>query len=91
MFKLWGGHKTCPALKAKNLNLFRIKQQKSHADVVISRQKHQLDEIISLIEQVSEIAQYLALKTKLADVKEQNKRYEKKMSEIRLRKRSASL
>ena len=79
-------HKSCPALKAKNQNLFHQKQQKSHADVLISRQKHQLDEIISLREQVSEIAHlksdFLALKTELAEVKEQNKRYEKKLSEL---------
>ena len=96
----------CPALKAKNQNLFHQKQQKSHADVLISRQKHQLDEIISLKEQVSEIvhlkSEFLALKTELAEVKEQNKRYEKKLSEhepilfftpktLRPRKRSASL
>ena len=53
---------------------------------IISRQKHQLDEIISLKEQVSEIAhlksEFLALKTELAEVKEQNKRYEKKLSEL---------
>ena len=59
---------------------FHQKQQKSHADVLISRQKHQMDEIISLKEQVSEIAHlksdFLALKTELAEVKEQNKRYE---------------
>ena len=75
-------HKSCPALKAKKQNLFHQKQQKSHADVLISRQKHQLDEIISLKEQVSEIAhlksEFLALKTELAEVNEQNKRYEKK-------------
>ena len=79
-------HKTCPALKAKNQNLFHQKQQKSHADVLISPQKHQLDEIISVKEQVSEIAhlksEFLALKTELAEVKEQNKRYEKKLSEL---------
>ena len=77
-----GGHKSCPALKAKNQNLFHQKQQKSQADVLISHQKHQMDEIISLEEQVSEIAHlksdFLALKTELAEVKEQNKRYEKK-------------
>ena len=33
-------HKSCPALKAKNQNLFHQNQQKSHADVLISRQKH---------------------------------------------------
>ena len=74
-------HKSCPALKAKNQNLFHQKQQKSHADVLISRQKHQLVEIISLKEQVSEIAQlksdFLALRTEFAEVKEQNKRDEK--------------
>ena len=79
-------HKSCPSLKAKKQNLFHQKQQKSHADVLISRQKHQLDEIISLREQVSEIAhlksEFLALKTELAEVKEQNKRYEKKLSEL---------
>ena len=46
-------------------------------DVLISGQKHQLDEI----KQVSEIAhlksEFLALKTELAVVKKQNKRYEK--------------
>ena len=38
----WQGaaHKSCPALKAKNQTLFRQKQQKSHADVLLSRQKH---------------------------------------------------
>ena len=45
-----------------------------------------MDEIISLREQVSEIAHlksdFLALKTELAEVKEQNKRYEKKLSEL---------
>ena len=45
-----------------------------------------LDEIISLKEQVSEIAhlksEFLALKTELVEVKEQNKRYEKKLSEL---------
>ena len=65
---------------------FTKKQQKSHADVLIFRQKHQLDEIISLKEQVSEIAhiksEFLALKTELVEVKEQNKRYEKKLSEL---------
>ena len=79
-------HKSCPALQAKNQKLFHQKQQKSHADVLISRQKHQLDEIISLKEQVCEIAHlksdFLALKTELAEVKEQNKRYEKKLSEL---------
>ena len=79
-------HKSCPALKAKNQNLFHKKQQKSHADVLISRQKHQLDEIFSLKAQVYEIAnlksQFLAQKTELAAVKEQNKRYEKKLSEL---------
>ena len=35
-------HKPCPVLKAKNQNLFHQKQQKYHADVLISRQKHQL-------------------------------------------------
>ena len=64
-------HKSCPALKAKKQNLFHQKQQKSHADVLISRQKHQLDEIISLNEQVSEIAhlksEFLALKTELSE------------------------
>ena len=79
-------HKPCPALKAKNQNLFHQKQQKSHADVLISHQKHQLDEIIPLKEQVSEIAhlksEFLALKTELAEVKKQNKRYEKKLSEL---------
>ena len=39
--------------------------------------EHQLDEIISLKEQVSEIAhlksEFLALKTELAEVEEQNK------------------
>ena len=78
-------HKSCPALEAKNQNLFHQKQQKSH-DVLISRQKHQLNEIISLKEQVSEIAhlksEFLALKTELAEVKEQNKHYEKKQSEL---------
>ena len=93
--------------RLKSQNLFHQKQQKSHADVFISRQKHQLDEIISLKEQVSEIAhlksEFLVLKTELAEVKEQNKRYEKKMSEqlitysifhtktLRPRKKSASL
>ena len=76
-------HKSCLALKAKNQNLFQQKQQKSHADVLISRQKHQ---IISLKKQVFEIAhlksKFLALKTELAEVKEQNKRYEKKLSEL---------
>ena len=75
-------HKSCPAPKAKNQNLFHQKQQKSHADVLIFRQKHQLDEIVSLKAQVSEIAHlksgFLALKTELAEVKGQNKRYEKK-------------
>ena len=79
-------HKSCPALKAKNQIFFYQKQQKSHADVLISRQKHQLDEIISLKEQVSEIAhlksEFLALKTESAEVKEQNKRDEKKLSEL---------
>ena len=77
-------HKSCPSLKAKNQNLFHQKQQKSHADVLISRQKHQLDEIISLKEQFSEIAhlksEFLALKTELAEVKEQNNRYEKNLA-----------
>ena len=69
-------------------------------------QKHQLDETISLKEQVFEIAhlnsEFLALKTELAEVKEQNKRYEKKLTELvtysifhtktlRPRKRSGSL
>ena len=79
-------HKSCPALRAKNENLFHQKQQKSHADVLISRQKHQLDEIISMKEQVSEIAhlksEFLAPKTELAEVKAQNKRYEKNLSEL---------
>ena len=73
MFKLWGGHSAAKIYFAK-------KQQKSHADVLISRQKHQLDEIIFLKEQFSEIAhvksEFVALKTELAEVKEQNKRYE---------------
>ena len=73
---------------SKNQNLFHQKQQKSHADVLITRQKHQLDEIVSLKAQVSEIAhlksEFLALKTELAEVKEQNKRYEKKLSELNL-------
>ena len=43
-------HKSCPALKAKKQNVFHQKQQKSHADVLISCQKHQLNEIISLKE-----------------------------------------
>ena len=72
--------------KAKNQNLFHQKQQKSHADVLISSQKHRLDEIVLLKEQFSEIAhqksEFLALKTELAEVKEQNKRYEKKLSEL---------
>ena len=98
-------HKSCPALKAKKQNLFHQKQQKSHADVLISRQKHQLDEIVSLKAQVSEIAhlksEFLALKIELAEVKEQNNRYEGKLSELitysifhtknKPRKRSASL
>ena len=71
--------------RLKKKHLFHQKQQKSH-DVLISRQKHRLDEIISLKEQVSEIAhlksEFLALKTELAEVKEQNKRYEKKLSEL---------
>ena len=75
-------HKSCPALKAKNQNVFHQKQQNFHADVLLSRQKHQLDEIVSLKEQVSEIAQlkadFIALKNELAEVKEQNKCYEKK-------------
>ena len=71
-------HKSCPALEAKNQNLFHQKQQKSDTDVLISRQKHQLDEIVSLKEQLSEIPH---LKSELAEVKEQNKRYEKKLSE----------
>ena len=79
-------HKFCPALKVKNQNLFHQKQQKSHADILISCQKHLLDEIVSLKAQVSEIAhlksEFLALKTELAEVKEQNKRYEKKLSEL---------
>ena len=78
--------KSCPALKDKNQHLFHQKQQKFHADVLISRQKHQLDEIISLKEQVSEIAhlksEFLALKTELAEVKERNTRSEKKLSEL---------
>ena len=53
--------------KAKTQNLFYQKQQKSHADVSISCQKNQLDENISLKEQVSEIAhlkaEFLALRT----------------------------
>ena len=65
---------------------FTKNNKKSHADVLISRQKHQLDEIVSLREQASEIAhlksEFLALKTELAEVKEQNKRYEKKLSEL---------
>ena len=81
-----GGHsaaqKSCPALKGKNQNLFHRKQQKSHADVLISRQKHQLDEFFSLKEQVWIKSEFLALKTELAEVKEQNKRYEKKLSEL---------
>ena len=95
-------HKPCPALKAKNQNLFHQKQQKSHADVLISRQKHQLDEIISLKEQVSEIVHLKSDKADKAEVKEQNTRYEKKLCELinysifhtktpRPRKRSASL
>ena len=79
-------HKFCPAHKAINQNLFHQKQQNSHVNFLISRQKHQLDEIISLKEQVSEIAhlksEFLALKTELAEVKEQNKRYEEKLSEL---------
>ena len=79
-------HKSCPAVKAKNQKLFHRKQQKPLADVLISRQKHQLDEIISLKEQVSAIAhlksEFLALKTEFAEVKEQNKCYEKKLSEL---------
>ena len=75
-----------PASLVQHQNLFHQKQQKSHADVLISPQKHQLDEIVSLKEQVSEIAhlksEFLALKTELAEVKEQNKRYEKKLSEL---------
>ena len=69
------------SLNAETQNLFHQKQQKSHADVLISHQKHQLDEIISLKGQVSEIphlkSEFLALKTELAEVKEQNKRWEK--------------
>ena len=57
---------------------FRYKKQ--------TKKTHQLDEVISLKEQVSEIAhlksEFLALKTELPEVKEQNKRYEKKMSEL---------
>ena len=72
-------HKSYPALKTKKQNLFHQKQQKSHAE-------HQLDEIIPLKEQISEVAhlksEFLALKTELAEVKEQNKRYEKKLSEL---------
>ena len=79
-------HKSCPALKAKKQNLFHQKQQKSHADVLIPLSKTSVDEIISLKEQVSERAhlnsEFLALKTELAEVKEQNKRYEKKLSEL---------
>ena len=60
-----GGSLVQPALKAKKQNLLRQKQQKSPADVLISRQKHQLDEIVSLKAQVSEIAhlksEFLAL------------------------------
>ena len=74
MFKLWGWAQCSTQV------LSSTQQQKSHADVLISRQKHQLDEIISLKEQVSEIAhlksEFLALKTELAEVKQQNKRYE---------------
>ena len=89
MFKLWGWHsaanKSCAALKAKNQH-FHQKQRKSHTDLLISRQKHQLDEIISLKEQVSEIAhlksEFLPLKTELAEVKEQNNGYEKKLREL---------
>ena len=66
-------HKSCP-------------KQKSHADVLLSRQKYQLDEIVCLKEQVSEIAQleseFLALKNELAEVKDQNKSFEKKLSEL---------
>ena len=51
-------------------------------DVFLSRQKYQLNEIVFLKEQVSEIAQlksdFIALKNELAEVKEENKRYEKK-------------
>ena len=65
---------------------FTKNNKKSHANVLISRQKHQLDEIVSLKAQVSEIAhpkaEFLALKTELAEVKEQNKRYEKKVGEL---------
>ena len=43
-------HKSWPALEAKNPNLFRQKQQKPRADVLLSRQKHQSDEIVSLKE-----------------------------------------
>ena len=90
IFKLWGGHsaahKSCPPLKAKNQNLFRQKQQKSHADVLLSHQKHQLNDIVSLKKQVSKITQlksdFLALKNELAVVKESNKRYEKKLSKL---------
>ena len=85
MFKLWGWAQCSPQVLSSKI-YFTKKHQKSHADVLISRQKHQLDEIISLKEQVSEIAhlksEFLALKTELAEVKEQNKRYEKKLSEL---------
>ena len=68
--------KSCSALKAKTKIHFT-----KNADDLISRQKHQLDEIVSLKEQLSEIAhlksEFLALKTELAEVKEQNKRSEK--------------
>ena len=72
--------------RLKTKNYFTKNNKKSHADVLLSRQKHQLDEIVSLKEQVSVIAQFkpdfIALKNELAEVKEQNKRFEKKLSEL---------
>ena len=105
MFKLRWWAQCSPQVlsKAKNQNLFHQKQQNSHADLLISRQKHELDEIISLKEQVSEIAhlksKFLAMKTELAEIKEQSKHHEKKLSELitysifhtKNTKRSASL
>ena len=75
-----GGHNAAhnAALKAKHQNLFQQNQQKSRADLLLSRQKHQLGEISEIDHLNSE---FLTLKTEFADVKEQNKRYVKKLSE----------
>ena len=50
MFKLWVWTQCSSQVlsSTKSQHLFYQKQQKSHADVLISSQKHKLDEIISL-------------------------------------------